>query len=97
MLSSFKRGSIFRPRVVEGDSVESWVMFLRCRVTGRFSFAERPESLLARTRRRQRVMNVVSDASHPVEERKRGGPDARLLSVPLEVAVIDRLASLGPG
>ena len=72
-------------------------MFLRCRITGRFSSAERSESLLARTRRRQQVMNVVSDASHPAEEREREGPDARLLSAPLEVAVIDRLASLGPG
>lgn len=72
-------------------------MFLRCRITGRFSFAERSGSFLALTRRRQQVMNVVSDASHPAEERKRGGPDARLLSAPLEVAVFDRLASLGPG
>jgi hypothetical protein len=42
-------------------------------------------------------MNVVSDASHPVEERKNDRPDARLLRASLAVAIIDRLASLGPG
>ena len=42
-------------------------------------------------------MNVVSNASHAVEERKNDRSDARLLRASLAVAVIDRLVSRGPG